>query len=87
MSPGPLDEGDFLKIIFYYTQLCLYKSNEKLVIQKTVGQQGAAASIAPRRVEMVSKWANTAAQITNITLGATSGNYNVPSFLKIWGSD
>jgi len=62
-------------------------ANEKLVIQRTVGQQGAAASIAPRRVEMVSKWTNTAAQITNITLGASAGNYNAPSFLKVWGSN
>lgn len=62
-------------------------ANEKLVIQRTVGQQGTAASIAPRRVEMVSKWANTAAQITDITLGVSSGSYVGGSFLKVWGSN
>ena len=70
-------------------------SNDKLAIGHTNAIGTAAnstsegAGVAPRRVEVVGKWANTSSQITQIEvldtaqgdLGLTSGT------IKVWGSD
>ena len=70
-------------------------SSEKLAIGHTTAIGTAAnstsegAGVAPRRVEVVGKWANTSSQITQIEvldtaqgdLGLTSGT------IKVWGSD
>ena len=62
-------------------------SNEKLVIahSNSVVTQGAAT--APRRDEIVGKWANTSSQITSITArSADSGNITTGE-MKVWGAD
>ena len=54
-----------------------------------VYQNTAGAGTAPRRIESVIKWANTAAQITTIAIDSLSGtpNLSTSSYLKVWGSD
>ena len=61
--------------------------NEKLTISHSVSQNTAAATTAPRRMEVVGKWDNTASQITEIDLDTSAGNWNSNSFLKVWGAD
>jgi hypothetical protein len=64
-------------------------ANEKLGMSSMVYQNTAGAGTAPRRVESVIKWANTAAQITTIAIDSLSGtpNLSTSSYLKVWGSD
>ena len=62
-------------------------ANEKLVISHTVNQNTAGAGTAPGRRELVGKYDNTAAQITEIDLDSTSGNWDSSSIIKVWGSD
>ena len=67
-------------------------ANEKLVIGHTVvigttaNSTAEGAGVAPRRVEFVGKWANTASQITKIVLDDTAANF-VSGQIKVWGSD
>jgi hypothetical protein len=70
-------------------------SNEKLAIGHTNAIGTAAnstsegAGVAPRRVEVVGKWANTSSQITQIeVLDAAQGDLGLTSgTIKVWGSD
>lgn len=63
-------------------------ANEKLVTGHTVDGNTAGAGTAPQRTEQAAKWANTAAQITDITItNAGAGNFGKDSFLKVWGSN
>ena len=62
-------------------------ANEKLCIFSNVGGSSAGAATAPLRSEGVFKWANTSAQITEIDMTSSSGNYTSNSILKVWGSD
>lgn len=62
-------------------------ANEKLVIQHTCAVNGIGAGVAPRRVEMVSKWDETASQITELILGASAGNYDSNTRMTVWGSN
>jgi hypothetical protein len=38
-------------------------------------------------MENVGKWSNTSAQITEIDIDSTSGNFSSTSIIKVWGSD
>ena len=62
-------------------------ANEKLVISHNISQNTAGAGTAPSRLEMVGKWANTAAQITEIDLDSQTTNFSSDSMIKVWGSD
>jgi hypothetical protein len=62
-------------------------SNEKLVIAHSNSVVTQGAGTAPRRDEIVGKWANTSSQITSITArSADSGNITTGE-MKVWGSD
>jgi len=60
-------------------------ANEKLTYGSIVGQNTAGAGTAPKRDEVVGKWANTSAQITSLNLIASSGN--MAGYLRVWGSN
>jgi len=62
-------------------------SDEKLVIGQSIQQSTAGAANAPSRSEWVGKWTNTSAQITEIDVDSTSGNWGDISIIKVWGSD
>lgn len=61
-------------------------AKEKLGISNSIDQNTAGAANAPHRKEECIKWANTAAQITNISWVKT-GNWSSKAILKVWGSD
>jgi hypothetical protein len=62
-------------------------ANEKFVISECGAAQSGAGN-APERKEVVGKWANTSAAITNITIhNSGSGDFASGSTLKVWGSD
>ena len=61
-------------------------ANEKLVTGHIVNFGAAGAGTAPRREEVVGKWANTSSQITKITF-TTNQNMGTNSKLRVWGSD
>jgi hypothetical protein len=62
-------------------------SNEKLVIAHSNSVVTQGAGTAPRRDEIVGKWANTSSQITSITArSADSGNITTGE-MKVWGAD
>ena len=52
-----------------------------------VRQNTAGATTAPSRFESANKWANTSAQITQIDVNSTSGNFTTATRLRVWGSD
>ena len=62
-------------------------ANEKLCIFHNVGGSSAGAATVPLRSEGVFKWANTSAQITEIDMTSSSGNYTSNSILKVWGAN
>ena len=72
----------------YSTMYIINKSDkEKLVISESLHQNAAGAGNAPDRTEVVGKWANSSAQITEIDIDSTTGNFNTNSVLKVWGFD
>ena len=65
-------------------------ANEKLCIFETIfnAAGGSGASNAPQRIEGVTKWANTSAQITSVQVTDNTGaGFDTGSIFKIWGSD
>ena len=62
-------------------------ANEKLGISHSVRAAAAGAGTAPVRDEVTFKWANTSAQITDISFTPQSGTIVDGSELRIWGSD
>ena len=62
-------------------------STEKLHMCDMVRQNTAGATTAPSRFESANKWANTSAQITQIDVNSTSGNFTTATRLRVWGSD
>ncbi len=64
-------------------------ANEKLTIGQSIHNPTAGAGTAPTRNEVVGKWANTSAQITEIDYmqQTTSVNFPSGSFIKVWGSN
>ena len=72
----------------YFNSFVVNKSDkEKLVITQGVDSNTAGAGNAPRRREVVGKWANTSDSITSVQV-LDLGSYNFSSAtLKVWGSD
>ena len=62
-------------------------ANEKLIIGHDVSRGTAGAANAPHRLEFVSKWANTSAQITEIDVDSTATNFSSDSMIKVYGSN
>ena len=62
-------------------------ANEKLCITHHVYAETAGAGTAPRRNEMVGKWANTSAQITEIDWNFATSTATTGSKVRVWGSD
>lgn len=63
-------------------------ANEKLGIGECVSFDTVGSGTAPDRRETALKWANTAAQITEVDLDNTdAGGYAAGSILKVYGSD
>jgi len=64
-------------------------TEEKLCIIHQMNQSTVGAATAPIRVEIVGKWANTAAQITEIDIDnpQVGVDYATGSKLRVWGSD
>ena len=64
-------------------------ANEKLTIIHQMNQSTATAGYAPTRNEIVGKWSNTSAQITEIDIDnpQVGVDYNTGSILKVWGHD
>lgn len=62
-------------------------ANNKLVIGHTISQSTAGAGTASNRREFVGKYDNTAAQITEIDLDSSAGNWDSSSIIKVWGSN
>ena len=63
-------------------------ANEKLYIQHNITQNTAGAGTAPNRIEVVGKWVNTSAQITEIDIdNSQTGSFDTGSIIKVWGSN
>jgi len=62
-------------------------ANEKLLMANTVQANTAGASNAPSRREIVGKWANTSAQITEIDFNTSTSTFPAGARLKLWGSN
>tara|TARA_Y100000590_G_scaffold456023_1_gene605738 strand:+ start:524 stop:1570 length:1047 start_codon:yes stop_codon:yes gene_type:complete len=61
---------------------------EKLLISEQIYNGGDGASSQPKRSEMVGKWANTSAQITEIDLIQDGGgDFLTGSYLQVFGAD
>tara|TARA_R110000824_G_scaffold138852_1_gene303782 strand:+ start:121 stop:1137 length:1017 start_codon:yes stop_codon:yes gene_type:complete len=73
---------------FYNAFIVNNTSKEKLIIDHGIGDPTTGSGNPPDRDEKCGKWANTAAQITNITVtNLGTGSYDTGSILKIWGHD
>ena len=85
-SDAQLNSGNAFQ--FYNIFMINNSANEKLGISHSVDISTAGAGTAPIRSERCFKWANTAAQITEIDIDNTAaGSYDTGSILKVWGSD
>jgi hypothetical protein len=64
-------------------------ASAKLTLGHSVHNPTATAGTAPTRNEVVGKWANNSAQITEIDYmqQTTSVNFPSGSFIKVWGSN
>ena len=62
-------------------------ANEKLCFGQVISQNTAGAGTAPTRLEWACKWANTAAQITEIDLDSQTTNFSSDSMIKVYGSN
>jgi len=60
---------------------------EKLVVGHTITQGSSGAGNAPTRQEFAGKWANTSANITEITLDRSSDNFAAGSYITVWGAN
>ena len=61
--------------------------NEKLHTGHTVQAKAAGAGTAPSRSEYAGKWTNTSTQCTQLQLLSLTGNWNIGSQIKVWGSN
>ena len=74
--------------VFAVTYFINISSEEKLFIGNFLSQNATGAGNAPRRVEIVNKWANTSEQITTVTMNNTlSGDFAIDSNLSALGTD
>ena len=62
-------------------------SEEKLIISHTCNQNTAGAANAPTRSEITGKWANTAAQITQIEVDDSGTGFDTGSAIAVIGTD
>ena len=62
-------------------------AEEKLVLSFDVEQNTAGAGSAPNRMELVFKWSNTAAQITEYAIAKTSTNFTTAVNLTVLRTD
>ena len=62
-------------------------TTKKLCIGNAVEQNTAGASSVPNRRESVGRWNNTSAQITEIDIDSSGGNWGSNSFIRVWGAD
>ena len=60
---------------------------EKLFISHSMRRMATGAGNAPQRQEIVGKWANTSAQITNITYKAEGQTISSGTVMTVWGAD
>lgn len=73
---------------FFDVQVTNNSANEKLVISHSSEQNTAGAGNTPGRLEVVGKWANTAAQISTVSVTNTgTGDYAVGSEVVVLGHD
>ena len=75
--------------IFWNMFIINNASNEKLMIWHVARQSTAGAGNFPKRIEGVTKWANTSNQIDIVGFVSTTGGstINSNSIMKVWGSD
>jgi len=63
-------------------------NREKTCMNHHINSGGAGAGNIPDRVEQITKWVNTSAQITKVSLiNPQSGDYAVGSTVTVWGAD
>lgn len=79
-SAGTAENANY---VIYITNLAAY---EKLGIAHLLRTATSGSGTAPDRREMVLKWANTAAQITTVTLTQTSGNLLAGCRMTVYGT-
>ena len=83
---GDLNNGVFDTFNFGY--IINIATEEKLMISFSCNANTAGAGNAPQRSEIVSKWANTAAQFTTINYdNINAGSYNTGTNLSALGTD
>jgi hypothetical protein len=75
--------------IFWNYFIINNSASEKLAMCHVVRQNTAGAGTAPKRIESVSKWANTSAQIDTVGFTAADGGATIlsNSILKVWGAN
>ena len=74
--------------IFWNIFIINNASNEKLAIVHGARQNTAGAGSAPRRFEIVGKWAETTNQIGIVGFdNVGTGNFNTNCIMKVWGHD
>jgi len=81
-SSGGGDHGGIL----YNGYIVNVSGKEKLVIMEVI-QGMAGAGTAPRRQEVVGKWANTSAQANVLQINAAGGGGLLAGSWRVWGSD
>ena len=73
---------------FFNAFIVNVSANEKFVIGNTVGNNTTGAGNAPNRREWVTKWANTATQITQVTFDQLDvAEFAAGAELRVWGSN
>ena len=88
MDRNYIQEDPYANPVFFNAFIINNSANEKLGIVHTIDRGTAGAGTIGVRRETVVKWANTAAQITSISiLQDQSGDMASGSIMKVWGSD
>ena len=88
MDRNYIQEDPTASPVFFNAFIINNSANEKLGIVHTMERGTAGAGTIGARRETVVKWANTAAQITSISiLQDQSGDMASGSIMKVWGSD
>jgi hypothetical protein len=80
----PFSSGD----IFSEVRIVNYSGREKLVGMETTVIETQGAGTAPKRLEVVGKWTNTSAQITEVKCWQSGGgSFDTGSTMTIFGTD
>ena len=81
-------ERDYTELGFATINVINEASKEKLAIHESVTNNGNGAGNAPKRAELVYKWANTSNAITRVDMVNTqSGSYAEGSEVTVYGTD